>query len=115
MAGSASFDCYCGRSLSVGMQSSEERAQRAAQQAAAAEAAGDAKCRSLGAQPGTPAYVDCRLRVEQMASAEAASAAASRAAAGAQLQRAGMAMMMGPPTVNCTSTPFGNSVQTRCQ
>jgi hypothetical protein len=95
--------------------SSEERAQRAAQQSAAAEAAGDAKCRSLGAQPGTPAYVDCRLRVEQMASAEAASAAASRAAAGAQLQRAGMAMIMGPPTVNCTSTPFGASVQTRCQ
>ena len=98
-----------------GCVSGEERAQRAAQQAAATEAARDTKCRSFGAQPGTPAYVDCRLRLEQMASNETAAAHAASAAAGARLQRAGMEMMMGRPTVNCTSTPFGTSVQTTCQ
>jgi hypothetical protein len=26
---------------------------------------GDRFCKSIGAQPGTPSYVDCRLRVEE--------------------------------------------------
>ena len=29
----------------------------------------DRECRALGAQPGTPTYVDCRLRKEQMSRA----------------------------------------------
>jgi hypothetical protein len=31
----------------------------------------DAECKSIGAHPGTPSYVDCRLRKEQMRNATA--------------------------------------------
>ena len=37
----------------------------------------DAECLSMGAQPGTPAYLDCRLRIRQMREARAAAIAGS--------------------------------------
>ena len=37
---------------------------------AAIEAAEDAECRSFGATPGSDAYVDCRLRLSEMAQTE---------------------------------------------
>ena len=53
-------------------------------------AADDSYCRSIGAQPGTPVYVECRLRRDEVAQAN------RRAAA-----------LAGP--TSCVA--FGNSVQ----
>jgi hypothetical protein len=70
----------------------------------------DAKCQSLGAQPGTDAYVNCRVSMANVHAQEEA----SRQAAGMALMGFGLGMANPPPrpiyTTNCQS--FGS--QTNC-
>jgi hypothetical protein len=55
-----------------------ELAQRAQAQAAATAASDDAQCRSYGAEPGSPSYIQCRMNLDNQ---RAQVAASDRAAA----------------------------------
>ena len=75
----------------------------------------DAECRSFGAQPGTDTYVNCRIQLKKIASDQQTESAA-------QKQRAAQAFIMNmqqqqpaiQPQINCTSTKFGQTVNTNC-
>lgn len=92
----------------------------------------DAECQSFGAQPGTDTYVSCRIQLKKIASDYQAESAA-------QKQRAAQAFFMSmqqqnlqsqqtqqtlqnlqqqqpaiQPQINCTSTKFGQTVNTSC-
>ncbi len=89
----------------------EERAARAAQEAAQQEARKDAQCKSYGSRPDSDAYVNCRVQIDQ---SEAAINAAAAERSAAELRATGARLMNGQPTTRCTSTPFGNTIQTNC-
>ncbi|WP_375453709.1 hypothetical protein [uncultured Methylobacterium sp.] len=79
----------------------------------------DAYCRSIGAQPGTPTYAQCRLTMRQEMLTKQAETRARLAAIGDALGDAGDSFAAGQRAaasrnVNCTSTRFGNQVQTNC-
>jgi hypothetical protein len=93
----------------------------------------DAECQSFGAQPGTDTYVNCRIQLKNIASDQQTESAA-------QKQRAAQAFIMNmqqqqnlqnqqtqqtlqylqqqqpaiQPQINCTSTKFGQTVNTNC-
>lgn len=93
----------------------------------------DAECQSFGAQPGTDTYVNCRIQLKKIASDQQTQSAA-------QKQRAAQAFIMNmqqqqilqnqqtqqalqnlqqqqpaiQPQINCTSTKFGQTVNTNC-
>ncbi|MCL5229713.1 hypothetical protein [Pseudomonas nunensis] len=93
----------------------------------------DAECQSFGAQPGTDTYVNCRIQLKKIASDQQTESAA-------QKQRAAQAFIMNmqqqqnlqnqqtqqtlqnlqqqkpaiQPQINCTSTKFGQTVNTSC-
>lgn len=68
----------CALGLGGCVTAEEELAQRQAA-AKALNAKHDAVCQSFGAQPGTPAYTDCRMRFLEMMSADIASRRQARA------------------------------------
>jgi len=68
----------------------------------------DAECRSYGAKPGTDAYVNCRVAVEQ-----------SRQRKKAILLGAGLGLLAAgatppPRPVTCTGTRMGNMATATC-
>ena len=92
----------------------------------------DAECQSFGARPGTDTYVNCRIQLKKIASDQQTETAA-------QKQRAAQAFIMNmqqhqnlqnqqtqqtlqnllqqpaiQPQINCTSTKFGQTVNTNC-
>jgi hypothetical protein len=71
-------------------------AEQRMQMAAAQNAADDQRCRSYGAEPGTPAYTQCRMEQDRMRFAQAQLAAQQADAAAASMQRAA-AYLQGPP------------------
>jgi hypothetical protein len=86
----------------------EYRAARMAER----DAADMEQCRRFGAEPGTPAFVQCRTMLHQQAMQASQAQGRALQAVGAQL--------MNPPRqqirqqTNCTTTRFGNQLQTRC-
>lgn len=66
----------------------------------------DGYCQSIGAQPGSPEYINCRLQVGGQRQ-QAHSARILGAAAIAQ-------SMQPAPARNCTSTRFGDQIRTTC-
>ena len=82
----------------------------------------DQKCRSFGAQPGTEAYVNCRVQLEQVAAVQEQTAAAQNARARAALAQgfanAGAAYSNAANAnrpINCTSTrSMGSYTYTTC-
>jgi hypothetical protein len=78
----------------------------------------DAQCRSYGAQPGTPAYLQCRLQFQR----QAAQADQQRRALAMQYLASRPPPYQLPPPVhtqptaprNCTSEVIGSQVYTRC-
>jgi outer membrane biogenesis lipoprotein LolB len=79
----------------VGCASQEQiRARQAAAQAAA-EAKEDQTCRSYGAQPGTQAYFQCRMTLNQQKATAEAIAEANRQATYSRMMDAGVDMMNG--------------------
>jgi hypothetical protein len=88
------------------------------QLAAQQNAADDATCKSYGLQFSTPAYADCRLRLQQMRQEQQAQNAAQADAALLQWQQSMAANR--PVVTNCTTTGgnqgYGNGppVTTNC-
>ena len=66
-----------------------EDAQRPGERQAAQKAADDAKCREFGFKPGTEAYGNCRLQIEQTRVTKAATDAADRASTQARQRNEG--------------------------
>lgn len=85
--------------------------ERQAEMKAAADARNDATCRGYGARPGSDAYVNCRLTIDQANEAQSRRASAE---SGRQLQAIGQQMMTGQPSVRCTSNTFGTQTTTNC-
>jgi len=105
----------------AGCVTSQERAERAAAARARIAQEDDSICRSYGAMPGTPAYIQCRTTRDQMHQASADAEASRRAAALAALastpvvvQQPQMPAPVIRPPINCTSTGVGNTVMTNC-
>ena len=94
----------------------------------------DAECQSFGALPGTDSYVNCRIQLKKIAADQQSQSAD-------QKQRASQAFFLNlqnqqnqqnlqtqqtlqnlqqkppaiPPQINCTSTKFGQTVNTNCR
>ncbi|MCJ2085502.1 hypothetical protein MKK88_05770 [Methylobacterium sp. E-005] len=83
----------------TGCKSTEQRAAEA-----------DDFCRSIGARPGSDAYVQCRLAQQQRQDAERARKRAAINEGLDDVQRS----VSGNRPVNCTSTRLGNTVNTNC-
>ena len=108
----------------AGCVTSQERAERAAAARARIAQEDDSTCRSYGAMPGTPAYIQCRTTRDQMHQASADADASRRAAALAALastpivvQQPAAVQMPAPmirPPINCTSNAVGGTVMTNC-
>ncbi len=96
----------CGLALS-GCISPEQQAAMKAE----IDARNDATCRGYGARPGSDAYVNCRLTIDQNVAAENARVSAE---SGAKLRAIGQQMMTGQPSVRCTSNTFGTQTTTNC-
>lgn len=79
------------------------------------EAAHDGKCRGFGAQPGTQAYFDCRMTLDQQASSEAFQRrmALSRSISSVQFNVPQVATT--PRAIHCTSTPGYGQTDTVCR
>lgn len=85
----------------------------------------DAYCQSIGALPGTEAYITCRTAASLERSnrhAAAFDASANALAAGAVINSANNRPALNQPMpsilpqqVRCRSTPIGNTLQTVCQ
>jgi len=89
----------------------------------------DAECQSFGAQPGTDTYVNCRIQLKKIGSDQQSESAA-------QKQRAAQAYLLNlqnqqsqqqkpyvmpvqqpsavPRQTHCTSTAYGQTVDTNC-
>jgi hypothetical protein len=91
-----------------------------AEREAAMDAQDNSRCVRFGAEPGTHAYTDCRMKLFEMR-VGVAEAAADRAA---QAQRDQMQSLRAPvpmlqpyaPTgpTNCTTNVYGQTVYTNC-
>ncbi|MEP0150015.1 hypothetical protein [Roseibium sp.] len=73
-------------------------------------AADDQTCRSYGANPGSDAYMACRLQQQRLRADEDLRFRQGMAALGQQMQ----AQNQPPRIVNCTSSRMGNYVNTSC-
>jgi hypothetical protein len=71
----------------------------------------DTYCKSIGAQPGTSDYTQCRMFATQQRNA-GHQAAFNRSAAAS---RTFLATQAAQRPVNCTSTTFGTTTTTNCQ
>lgn len=78
----------------------------------------DLQCQSYGAKPGTDAYVNCRVQLKQISNGQQSQQEAQR-------QRAVQAILLNqknqqqtpyvmPSQTNCTSTVYGQTVNTTC-
>lgn len=69
----------------------------------------DGQCRSYGASPGSDAYTQCRMMIAQQRETRHESRRRGMLAAAIAMQP--------PPSrpVNCTSTGYGNVVNTSCR
>lgn len=83
----------------------------------------DAYCKSIGAQPNTPAYTQCRLTLRQQLLNTQADTRASLNAAAEGLAQAGRDISNNQAridaanasrNINCTSTRFGSQINTSC-
>lgn len=70
------------------------------------DAKDDIYCRGLGVQPGDQAYVQCRLYLRQERKQRLSDIGDSFDELGRQFNR---------PSIDCTSTRFGNTVTTNCR
>jgi hypothetical protein len=109
------FDCYIGLQNDGGVPCAQDTPAHdqdvtAAARAQTQAAADDAKCQSYGAKPGEPAYVQCRMNLDNQ---RAQAAAQTRAAvAGALIssrpQPQPVPMPAAPVTTNCVGV--GNTI-----
>ncbi|MGO9399731.1 MAG: hypothetical protein ACLP19_18090 [Xanthobacteraceae bacterium] len=128
------FALCCFAFLGVGCVSQQEREARMQAQIAAADAADANRCANYGAQPGTPAYTQCRMQLTQMRQDAAIATQAQQTAILGQMiqnnqaalaqqqaqQQQNLQNVVRPlPTpsmqTNCTTSYVGNQAYTRCQ
>lgn len=83
----------------------------------------DAYCTSIGAQPNTPTYTQCRLTLRQQLLNQQADTRASLNAAAEGLAQAGKDISNNQAridaanasrNINCTATQFGSQINTSC-
>lgn len=128
------FIIFCFALLLVDCASQQEREAKMQVQIAAADAADASRCASYGAQPGTPAYTECRIQLTQMRQQAAIATQAQQtaiigqmiqnnqaAAAQQQLQQQQnlraviQPLPPSPMQTNCTTSYIGNQAYTHCQ
>lgn len=87
---------------------------RQEQQIAEAGPKEDAFCRSIGAKPGSDAYVNCRTTMRQELLRSQAQERDRNSRVGDALIAAGGAISAGRPTLNCQSSTFMGQTTTTC-
>ena len=94
----------------------------------------DSECQSFGAQPGTDSYINCRIQLKKISTDQQAQSADQKQRAAQafflnlqnqqnqqnqQTQQTLKNLQQKPPAIpsqiNCTSTAFGQTVNTNCQ
>ncbi|MEB0149039.1 hypothetical protein [Pseudomonas sp. CCC2.2] len=87
----------------------------------------DAECQSFGAQPGTDTYVNCRIQLKKIAADQQTQSADQKQRAArafflnqqSQQQKAYVMPVQQPTALpkqtHCTSTAYGQTVETNCQ
>ena len=91
---------------------------------AQAEASHDATCKSLGALPGSDAYVNCRVQLMQVAATEdhprqqrrqnIANALGNSISSASRSYSQTYSQATAPRSITCSSTRYGDTTRTTC-